>query len=244
MKYVAPVLIAAALATGCASTGGAFDGVQGIVADFVLPPEQAAQLGARAASEIEAKKRTYRNAGLEQIGHRLLAQAGPLPRAYAFTFKVIDEGKTVNAFALPGGQIYVTSAMMQLASTEGQIAAVLAHEIAHVTERHVAERLAADYSIQALTAAALGQNAGAVTQLAGSVLQQGFLMRYSRSHELEADRVGLGLMRRAGYDPRDAVTIFRKLESGSGGGSPEFLSSHPSNERRIEQLEDLIRRGS
>ena len=93
-----------------------------------------------------------------------------------------------------------------------------------------------------LGAAALGSDAGTLSQLVGSVVQQGFLMKYSREQELDADRVGLAIMRRAGYDPEAAVAMFRKLAAGEGAGGPAFFDSHPTTGRRIEQLQELIAR--
>jgi predicted Zn-dependent protease len=245
MRFAISLCAAVCLATtGCASTDGALESVQGLVADFVLPPEQAAQLGDRTAREIEASQPAHASPTLERIGARLLAQVGDVPPAYRFTFREIEQPGTVNAFALPGGHIYVTRDLMRLAGNEAQIAAVVAHEIAHVTERHVAERLGTTYGVQALAGAALGENSGAVTQLASSVLQQGFLLKYSRDQELEADRVGLRYLTRAGYDPQAAVAIFRKLAADGGQGAPAFLSSHPTTDRRIEQLQQIIARGS
>lgn len=238
------LILAASLIAGCSASGGQLQEVQEAAAELLLPPQQAAQLGARMAQEIEANQPLHPSNELQQrvsrIGQRLLAQAGEAPEAYNFTFKVLEEPKTVNAFAIPGGHIYVTSGLMQLAGSEAELASVLAHEIAHVTERHIAERMATNYGVQALAGAALGQSPGTVTQLASSVLQQGFLMKYSRSQELQADRVGLGYLRQAGYNPHAAISIFQKLAKGGDESAPTFLSSHPATDQRIEQLKEII----
>jgi predicted Zn-dependent protease len=117
---------------------------------------------------------------------------------------------------------------------------VLAHEIAHVAARHIAERLATSYGVQTLAAAALGENPGLVAGLASSVLQQGLLLKYSRTQELEADRLGLRYLVRAGYDPHAAIAMFRKLGAQGGAEPPQFFSSHPSTGDRIEQLKEII----
>ena len=228
------------LLAGC----GSLDSLQEAVADVVLPPEQAAELGDRMAREIESKQpldpRAARQQQVRRIGQRLLAQAGPVPGGPDFSFKVIQQPETVNAFALPGGHVYVTSGMMDLLDGEDELAAVIGHEIAHVTERHIAERMATSYGLQAAASMALGQDPGQLSALVASALQQGFLLKYSRDQELQADRVGVGLMRRAGYDPRAAIEVFRKLAAGGGQRAPAFLSSHPSHAARIEQLQRII----
>lgn len=245
---ILPLVLAGFILGGCAAEGGVLSEVQEAAADLFLPPEQAAQLGARMAQEIEAKQPLHPSAQLQsrvaRFGQQVLAQAGEVPQAYDFSFKAIEDPDTVNAFALPGGQIYVTSGLVELAGTDAQLASVLAHEVAHVTERHIAERLATSYGVQALGAAALGADAGTVSQLVGSVLQQGFLLKYSRDQELQADRVGVRYLRQAGYDPNAAIAMFRKLQQASGDGPPVFLSSHPSTGDRIEQLREVIARSS
>ena len=229
-------LLAAMLLAGCAA-----------IAEVVLPPEQAAQLGAQMAQKIETQEGLSPNAALQarvaRIGSRVLAAAPDMPQSYDFSFKVLQAPDTLNAFALPGGKIYVTSGLVELASSDAQLASVLAHEVAHVAERHIADRLAAQYGVQALAAAALGENPGLVAGLAGSVLQQGVLMKYSRTQELEADRRGLAYLSRAGYDPQAAIAMFRKLgaarESGDGALA-SFFASHPGTEERIDQLQEII----
>ncbi|MGE0314114.1 MAG: M48 family metallopeptidase [Lautropia sp.] len=238
----------AALLAGCASSNGVVGEVTDAVAGIVLPPEQAAQLGDRLAAEVDAK---YPRASptaqqrVDRIGRQLLASADTGSAPFDFEFTAIEQPGVVNAFALPGGHIYVTTGLLQLAETDAELASVIGHEIAHVTERHIAERMASQYGVQLLASAALGQNPGVVSQLAGSVVEKGLLMRYSRSQELDADRVGVRTMRAAGYDPQGAVSMFRDLEQASGdSGTPEFLSSHPSNERRIERIQAMIAEGS
>jgi predicted Zn-dependent protease len=231
-------MLAVALVAGCAA-----------VADVVLPPEQAAQLGAQMAQNIEAQQGLHPDAAMQarvdRIGRRVLRAAPDMPDAYDFSFDVLQAPDTLNAFALPGGKIYATSALVELAGSDAELASVLAHEIAHVAERHIADRLAAQYGVQALAAAALGQNPGLVAGLAGSVLQQGLLMKYSREQELQADRRGLAYLRAAGYDPQAAVAMFRKLgaaREGGDGGLARFFASHPGTEERIDQLQDIIAR--
>jgi beta-barrel assembly-enhancing protease len=234
-------LFGACLLAGC-TVGGPLEEVQEAVAGVVLPPEQAEQLGSRMAAEVEAKQGLHPDEALQQrvsrIGQRLAAEADA-PEGIDFEFSVVQDER-VNAFALPGGHIYVTSGLMETAGSEAELASVIAHEVAHVTERHIAERMATSYGVQALAGAALGQSPGTVTQLVSSLLQQGAIMKYSRSQELQADRVGVGTLEDAGYDPQAAIAMFRKLEKAGGDGAPAFLSSHPGTGERIEQLQDII----
>ena len=232
----------------CTTQQGPLSEVQNLLADAILPPEQAAQLGQKLAQEIEGNEALHPSEALQEraarIGEPIVAAAAPMPQAYDFSFKVLQDADTLNAFALPGGQIYVTSGLMQAADSEAQLASVLAHEVAHVTERHVADRLATSYGVQLLGAVALGQNPGALTQIAGSLLQQGIVLKYSRTQELQADRVGLSYLEEAGYDPSAAVAMFRKLAPGGENQAPAFLSSHPAMQERIERLESLIAGGA
>src|SRR5688572_16532357 len=118
----------AAMLSAC-GTSGPLSEVQEVIADLVLPPEQAAQLGARMAQEIEAKERLHPSASLQQrvagIGKRVLEAAGEVPERYDFSFKVLARPDVVNAFALPGGQIYVTSGLVQAAGSDAELASVL-----------------------------------------------------------------------------------------------------------------------
>lgn len=232
-------LLCAALLSGCAA-------IEDFIAAAVLPPQQAAALGSRLAQEIESKRGLHPSHALQRrvadIGRRIVAAAGPVSEAYDFSFKVIEEPQTLNAFALPGGPIYVTSGLVEAAGSDAQLASVLAHEVAHVTERHVADRLATSYGVQLLGAAALGENPGAIAQIAGSLLQQGLVLKYSRSQELQADRVGLGYLGDAGYDRQAALAMFRKLAPGGESQAPVFLSSHPAMSERIERLQSIIAR--
>jgi predicted Zn-dependent protease len=230
---------------GCAAQGGALSEVQDTIAAVVLPPEQAAQLGEKMAQQIEAKQ-PLAGPALQQrvsrVGQQVVAAARNVPSAYDFEFKVLQAPETLNAFALPGGKIYATSGLLRAAESDAQLASVLAHEVAHVTERHIADRMATTYGAQLLSAAALGSDPGALVQLASSVLQQGFVMKYSREQELQADRVGIRMLDQAGYDPHAAISMFRKLGQGGGAQAPAFFSSHPPIGDRIDRLQDIIAR--
>lgn len=140
----------------------------------------------------------------------------------------------VNAFALPGGKIGVFTGLLNVATTQDQVAAVVGHEVAHVLARHSAERASANIPAQVggMVASVYG-----VGQLYGMGVNALFLLPYSRSHESEADLLGLDLMAMSGFDPRAAVTLWQNMSKASGGQKPpEMMSTHPSDETRMSNL--------
>jgi predicted Zn-dependent protease len=158
---------------------------------------------------------------------------------------VFDAPKTVNAFALPGGKVGVYSGLLNLAKTDDELAIVMGHEIGHVTARHGAERMT-----EGLLAAGVGLVLDAATQssqnrdlvLGGyGLLSGGGLLAFSRAHESEADYIGIRYAAKAGYNPRAAITFWQSMEQeGKSGRMPAFLSTHPSNERRIADLQQWM----
>jgi predicted Zn-dependent protease len=160
-----------------------------------------------------------------------------------FHFTLLADPNTVNAFALPGGQIFVTHALFQDLETEGQLAGVLGHEIGHVIERHSNQQMAKQQFFQQLAAA--GGIAGGDAQSArmSQFVAQMASMKYGRDDELQADQWGVRLTAMAGYDPRAMIGVMKVLEKASGGGSqPEFMSTHPSPANREQHIEELIKR--
>lgn len=156
------------------------------------------------------------------------------------------DDKQVNAFALPGGKIGVYTGLLDVAETQAQLASVLGHEVGHVLARHGNARYSANIASQIgliAAAVALGESTGesglALAAL-GIGLQVGVLMPYGRAHESEADVIGLDLMARAGFDPRGSVELWRNMSEEGGSQPPEFLSTHPSHERRINDLNNKM----
>lgn len=231
---------AAPLGVGCATGPGAK--VTEVAADVLLPPSEEEKLGRQMRPEVLAEMPELKNAEVQkyvqQLGQKVVRAAGNKPKGIQYSFTVID-GKEVNAFTTPGGDIYVYTGLMRAASNEAELVGVLAHEVGHVTHRHIARRLVASYGLQTLLDAALGKNAGVLSQMVGSIGAQGYLLKYGRSQESEADHNGLIYMNKAGYNPQGFVTFFQKLEA-AGGGGPEFLSSHPSPTNRISAARALI----
>ena len=159
---------------------------------------------------------------------------------------VIKDDKMMNAFALPGGKIAVYTGIFPIAKNEAGLAAILGHEVVHALARHGAERMSQGLLAQLglevanLTLAARGTTPGtaqAVMAALGLGANVGVLLPFSRTHESEADYVGLLLAAQAGYDPREAVRVWERMEQASKGQPPEFLSTHPSHGTRINQLQ-------
>lgn len=215
----------------------------------LLPESQMATMGATAFAQIAEK--TPRSDDRR-------AQAYVVCVANAVTAAVtgpgadtrwevqVFEDDSVNAFALPGGKIGVNTGLLAVAKTQDQLATVLGHEVAHVLAGHANERVSAEFAAQtALSAAqALANPAspmhGTVLGLLGVGAQVGVLLPYGRAHESEADLMGLDLMARAGFDPRESVTLWQNMSAAGGGQPPEFLSTHPSHQTRIRDLEARI----
>jgi len=186
-------------------------------------------------------------ADLEQIGRKLVRQGKVAHTPYRFQFKVLRDEQTVNAFALPGGPIFITRALLARLENEAQLAGVLGHEVGHVVGRHSAEQIAKTQLGQGLVGAVgvatssddQGSSQGA-QQMAAFVAQM-TLMKYGREHELEADAFGVQIMSDAGYDPRALIDVMTILAKASGGSrQPEFVSTHPDPGNRQERIRQKI----
>ena len=186
---------------------------------------------------------------VDRIGRRLLAaldkdlaaknRSNPYRGEFAFT--LLADDKTVNAFALPGGPVFITAALLNALETDGQLAGVLGHEIGHVIARHSNKRMAKDQLFQGLAAAG-GVAGGDINsaRMAQAVAQM-VSMSYGREDELESDKWGVRLTAMAGYDPRAMIGVMKVLDNASSGQSqPEFLSTHPKPANRVAYIEDVI----
>lgn len=184
---------------------------------------------------------------VDRICHDLVEKTPAKDTEYQFDCHVLADEQTINAFALPGGQVFITAGLMGKLETEAQLAGVLGHEIGHVVARHGAEHIAKQKLTQGLTGAAViasyDPNDPASRRNAGVAMVIGQLvnMRFGRQDELESDRLGVRFMADAGYDPRQMVGVM-KILAASGGGSrqPEFFSTHPNPENRIANIESAI----
>ena len=154
----------------------------------------------------------------------------------------VIEDDTPNAFALPGCKIGVHTGLFEVVENDAQLAAVLGHEMAHVTVRHAEERMSRDVLLNAvlqLGGAVTGADANMV-QLAATAATLGIVLPFTREQESEADAVGLRYMARAAYDPNEAVQVWKNFERRGDNRGPQFLSTHPSPGNRIAELEKLI----
>jgi predicted Zn-dependent protease len=180
------------------------------------------------------------------VGQRIVQQSAAAATDYEYDFHLLADPETVNAFALPGGQIFITAALYAQLATEGQLAGVLGHEIGHVVARHSAEQMAKAQLMEGLTGAAViaaydpenpsSAQRAQMAQLVGQMVT----MKYGREDELESDRLGVQFMAGAGYDPRALIGVMEILAAAGGGGQPEFFSTHPNPENRVAQIQAAI----
>lgn len=178
---------------------------------------------------------------LDRVGMQLVRSSGAQNMKWKYEFHLLREPRTINAFALPGGQVFITAALYQQLTTEGQLAGVIGHEIGHVVARHSAQRMAKSKLTQGLMGAVYTASGDyGTTQMAqaiGSIIN----MKYGRGDELESDQLGIRFMVDAGYDPRGMIKVMQVLAASRGGkAQPEFFSTHPNPENRIERIEQAI----
>jgi predicted Zn-dependent protease len=157
-----------------------------------------------------------------------------MPGGIAWEVRVFDD-KNINAFALPGGKIGVFTGLMKAAQTPDQLAAVIGHEVAHVIAGHSNERYS-EAKLAEMGNAAVSQYTGVNPELLGMATSVFFLLPHSRTHEAEADILGMDYMAKAGFDPRAAITLWENMAKASGDKPPEILSTHPSDQTRIKGL--------
>jgi len=218
------------------------------VAKALVSDEQEAQLGQQVHQELEAQGLEYsKDPVVQQYVEGLVAQLAPHAKKDRDTpihVHVIDDPKTVNAFATPGGHLYVYTGLLTAATNESEVVGVLGHEIGHVVARHAARSLVAQLGLSTVAAIALGQNPGQLKQITGALLTNGALLAHSRSDELEADEYAVRYAAAAGYDPRGIAMFFRKLPTieGRWGKVLSWLQTHPTNPDRIEKVNAIIAR--
>jgi predicted Zn-dependent protease len=248
------VIAVAVLTTACQSVQTTQPGTIGVNRkQMMLVSEKEVEQGAQQAYQQELQKarekgglntdqQVYKR--VQTISNRLIPQTATFrPDAAQWQGEVnVQKTDDVNAYCMPGGKIMVyTGLIEQTQATDAELAAVIGHEIAHALREHSRERLSRSYAEQiALAGVAVATGAGeGAMQLANQVAAVTFTLPHSREQEAEADRIGLELMARAGYDPNAAVSLWQKM-SKLGGGGPEFLSTHPSGESRIKDLQSNV----
>lgn len=210
----------------------------------LLPNDEVSAMGVQAFQQLKSQQPTETDP--ETVRYvRCVAEAvvDGLPNGSSDWEVVVFEDASANAFALPGGKIGVNTGLLEVARTEDQLATVLGHEIAHVTQEHGNERLSqaflAEGGLAAASLALGGEGTGRSVALAalGLGAQIGLLMPFGRTQESEADVVGLQYMARAGFDPRASIELWQNMAAAGGPAPPEFLSTHPSYETRVNDLQ-------
>jgi predicted Zn-dependent protease len=182
---------------------------------------------------------------VSEVGTRVVSETGASKTAFAgnFNFYLVEDPDTINAFALPGGQVSITRGLYNRLENEAQLAGVLGHEVGHVVAEHSAQQMAKGQLGQMIATAVgvgasgedgRGRYAGVAAAMANQMLQ----LKYSRGDESQADEIGLKYMKEAGYDPAEMLAVMKILKSAAGGGrQPEILSSHPLPDSRIEDIQ-------
>lgn len=226
--------------------------VTGEIQHISMTPAQEIALGLQAAPQMadqhgglypDEQVQKY----IKSIGRQLVQNSAARKSPYKFDFHVLRDEQTVNAFALPGGQIFITAALLSRLKSDDQVAGVIGHEIGHVVGRHGAEHMAKAQLTQGLTGAAViaaydpnnaaSRNSAAVAAMVGNMIN----MKFGRDDELESDKLGLYYMHASGYNPNEMVEVMRVLEEAGGGSQrSEFFSTHPSPENRIGRIKEII----
>jgi predicted Zn-dependent protease len=217
-----------------------------------LSPEQEIVIGRQSAPQMAAQHgnlypdQTLQNY-IDEVGNRVVQNSVAKDSPYPFNFHLLRDPQTINAFALPGGQVFLTVALLSRLNSEAQLAGVLGHEVGHVIGRHGAEHLAKQQLGSALVnavgvAASDRPESGRQAAILAQAVNQMVNLKYGREDELESDRLGFQFMTEAGYNPVGIVELMKILNSarGDAGGQPEFMSTHPNPGNRIEQLISII----
>lgn len=214
--------------------------------------EQEIALGLQAAPEMASQYGgLYPDEQLQEyvkgVGQKLVSSSDASKSPYTYDFHLLADENTINAFALPGGQIFITYGLLKRLKTEDQLAGVLGHEIGHVVHRHSAEHMAQARLTEGLTGAAViatydpnnpsSRGSAAVAALIGNMVN----MKYGREDELESDRYGVKYMLESKYNPEAMIDVMQILaEAGGPNKQPEFFSTHPNPENRIAEIKKAI----
>jgi predicted Zn-dependent protease len=230
----------------------AYNPVTGEKQHINITEEQEIALGLQAAPEMAAQHGGLHpdqqaQALVDAVGAKLVSHSAASQTQYPFEFHLLADPQTVNAFALPGGPVFITAALFSRLETEGQLAGVLGHEIGHVVARHSAQRIAQQQLTQGLTGALVlstydpdnpsSQRTAQMAMVVGGLVN----MKFGREDELQSDALGVRFLADSGYDPRALIGVMRILEEAAGGArQPEFFSTHPNPENRIAQIQAAI----
>jgi predicted Zn-dependent protease len=202
-------------------------------------PQMAAEMGGEVPSSEPAAQEVSR------IGQSIVQRSDASKSPYRYQFHLLNDTQTINAFALPGGQIFITMGLYDKLSDEAELAAVLGHETGHVVERHVAQQVEKSRLGQSIVLgtgiAASGQRNGFATWAMADLANEMVQLKFSREDESQADERGLQFMTEAGYDPRAMIDVMNILKQvGAGGHTPEFLQTHPDPGDRADAIESWM----
>lgn len=216
-----------------------------------ISPTEEIRLGLESAPQMskemggDVPESDPRTQEVQKIGQFLVDHTIAHESPWQFHFHLLADPETVNAFALPGGQIFITLGLYNKLQTEAQLAGVLAHEMGHVIERHSAQQMSTGELGQILTVAVgtAASDHGTSAYTAAAAVNQALQLRFSRKDELQADTWGLKLMEQSGFDPKAMIDVMRVLEAVSPGGrSVELFQTHPNPELRIQQIQDYLQK--
>jgi predicted Zn-dependent protease len=255
MKRTLTAFVLAATLAACQTVQTTNPGTVGVSREqrMLVSEEEVQKAAAQAYNQLvqEAKAKGVLNkdealvARVRKVAQRLIPQTSTFrPDAPGWQWEVnVLQSDELNAFAMPGGKIMVYSGIIEkLKLSDAELAAIVGHEIAHALREHSRERISRAYAQQiALAGIGVATGAGQGTlQLANMVATATFQLPHSREQESEADRIGIELSARGGFDPAAAVTLWQKMIAEDRGGGPEFLSTHPNPESRIQELQELV----
>jgi beta-barrel assembly-enhancing protease len=244
------VLLIATAVSGCASVRPALVKAETKVAGALVSDEEEARLGLQVHDELVNKQKVKISTNPVLVGYveGLVAKLKPAAekeRKLEWKTYVIEDDKTVNAFATPGGHIYVFTGLLLAAQNEAQVVGVMGHEMGHVVGRHGARQLVTAYGLEAVAMMALGQKPNQIAEVAAMLAAKGSLLAYGRGMENEADEYGVRYAHAADYDPH-AIASFFEMLSQKSPDLPKvlvYLSTHPTNASRIAHINTFIEKG-
>ena len=211
-----------------------------------LTPRQEIALGLQAAPQMIRQHgglypdQKYQDM-VDRIGNALVRNSQAGETVYQYEFHLLNDRRTINAFALPGGQIFIIAALFAELKTEAQLAGVLGHEIAHVVARHSAQQMAKQNLTKGILNGVLVASESGSSAQAAQYLGQLVNMKFGRDDELESDKLGVRFMVKSGYDPTALIGVMKILAEASAGNSqPEFFSTHPNPANRVERIKQAI----
>lgn len=256
---IPPTLIVALVMGGfalCKYYGqSSINDITGETQHISITPEQEIAMGLQSAPEMAQEMGGLSNnqqaaAIVKQVGQKVVQNSAAKNTPYQYDFHLLADPQTINAFALPGGQIFITEGLLMRLTTDGRsldqdmLAGVLGHEVGHVVARHSAEKMAQMELAQGLTGAVTmatydpsNPNSGYIAQAVANMIQ----LKYGRGQELQSDNLGVRFMLEAGYEPEDLINVMEILKQASGPNrTPEFQSTHPDPENRKEAIQAAI----